>query len=94
MRIPLEKKSYAIQMGAVISGPKRAAVFGGPRPRKPQPRIGHLIVIGGPREGLERYTTHSEPFFVELDATKGNWHVEPQGDFLNISFDGLKAKVD
>ncbi len=81
-------------MGAVIPGPRRAAVIGGPRPRKPQPRIGHLIVIGGPRPEPGKYEKQSKPFFVELEATKGNWHVEPEGDFLNISFDGLKSKPD
>jgi hypothetical protein len=93
MRIPLNKKSYAIQIGAVIPGPRSTAIIGGPRRKK----TGHLIVIGGPRPDMEviggpRRT--SEPLFVELDATKGNWHIEPDfnADVLNISFGGPKIE--
>ena len=32
MRIPLNKKAYTIQIGAVILGPRRTAIIGGPKP--------------------------------------------------------------
>jgi len=125
MRIPLNKRPYAIQIGAVIPGPRPdvavvggprpdAAVVGGPRPdaaviggtkpgviggpREPQPKIGHFIVIGGPKPKTgtkpRKSGKKSEPLFVELDATTGNWHIEPDldADVLNISFDGSKSE--